>query len=192
MCVLGVGVTGKNTEPLGAEVPLRKLVQLICGLLCMEVYFSHKVYLENVNETFRVIYSCAAGRAKVQWLHYFSLGLWVGEPSGAGRMALAGRSHVVEVPRGPEQESSAGSFTHTSGPWAGKPGTHRGWAVGASRASPLHETLSTPCLQHRASEKLTPFKTLEAKVSSSGGHTSFPLLPYPGYPTHLTFATFYL
>lgn len=37
----------------------------------------------------------------MQRLYYFSPGLWVGKPSGAGWMALAGRSHVVDAPWGP-------------------------------------------------------------------------------------------
>lgn len=77
----------------------------------------------------------------MQWLHYFSLGLWVGEPSGAGRMALAGRSHVVEVPRGPGEVIRWLLHSHV---WAlgWEPGTKGAGAVGASgpplSMRPLH------------------------------------------------------
>ena len=37
----------------------------------------------------------------MQWLYYFSQRPWVGKPSGAGWMALSGRSHVVGAPWGP-------------------------------------------------------------------------------------------
>lgn len=92
----------------------------------------------------------------MQWLYYFSPGLWVGKPRGAGRMALAGHSHVVEAPWGPGEVIRQLLHSHV---WAlgWEPGTMglelRGlWGL----LSPWD--LSTQCLQHRASEEPTPFK----------------------------------
>ena len=52
MCVRDGGRLEGAQGASGGRLPLRKLVQLICGLLYMEVLFQYKVYLKNVNETF--------------------------------------------------------------------------------------------------------------------------------------------
>ena len=52
VCVRDVGRLEGAQGASGGRLPLRKLVQLICGLLYMEVLFQYKVYLKNVNETF--------------------------------------------------------------------------------------------------------------------------------------------
>ena len=83
---------------------------------------------------------------------------------------------------GGQARSSASSFTHTSGPWAGSLEPW-GWSCGGFGASCLHGTSphsvsSTGLLRSRL-----PSRPLETQRHvSSEGHTSCPLAPLPWTP----------
>lgn len=92
----------------------------------------------------------------MQWLYYFSQRPWVGRPSGAGRVALAGRCHVVGAPWGPGEVIRRLLQSHVCA-WAG---SLEPWGLELRGLQGLLSPwdLSTQSLQHRASEEPTPVK----------------------------------
>lgn len=119
---------------------------------------------------------------KCRWLHYFSLGLWVGErrgrPDGSGWALSCGRGST-----GPAR-SSAGSFTHTPGPWAW---SLEPWGLERGGSGLLSMRPSTPCLQHRLLEKRLLHDHLRLKVCALRGLYKLPPCSPNLDITHLTF-----